>query len=115
MNVIIVVIITILVGALVTKHNLEMIFEDDFVEFIEYVHGNQYEIPRVYLRDIDNPLEAFNEAEFVKRFRFTKQTVVRCILPLLPEDPANKRGLPVPIVHKATIALRFYATNSFQV
>nr|CAD7394179.1 unnamed protein product [Timema cristinae] len=53
-------------------------------------------------------------AEFIRRFRFSKDTVVNVIVPLLAGPNQNARGLPVPPLIKVITALRFYGTGSFQ-
>ncbi|XP_018374684.1 PREDICTED: uncharacterized protein LOC108768661 [Trachymyrmex cornetzi] len=72
--------------------------------------------PKRYLRDKQNPFEFFNEREFKKRFRFSKDSVMFGILPLIEEGLAkiNNRGLPISPVLQLLICLRFYATASFQ-
>ncbi|KYN05317.1 hypothetical protein ALC62_03753 [Cyphomyrmex costatus] len=70
-----------------------------------------------YIRDGQNPFEFFNEREFKKRFRFSKNSVMFGILPLIEEGFAKiyNRGLPISPVIQLLICLRFYATASFQV
>ncbi|XP_063238822.1 putative nuclease HARBI1 [Bacillus rossius redtenbacheri] len=92
------------------------IVDDEFVKFVRYARDVPYNPPpRKYLRDGDNPLECFSDEEFVKRFRFTKETVIGTIVPLVAADNGDKRGLPVPAIVKVTTALRFYGSNSFQI
>lgn len=73
--------------------------------------------PKRYIRDNQNPFEFFNEQEFKKRFRFSKNSVIFGILPLVEEGLAkiNNRGLPISPILQLLICLRFYATASFQV
>lgn len=70
-----------------------------------------------YIRDGQNPFEFYNEWEFKRRFRFTKESVMFRILPLIEEGLAknNNRGLPISPVLQLLICLRFYSTASFQV
>lgn len=77
----------------------------------------QIRMPKRYIRDNQNPFEFYNEWEFKRRFRFTKDSVMFGILPLIEEglSKINNRGLPIPIVLQLLISLRFYATASFQV
>ncbi|XP_071577363.1 putative nuclease HARBI1 [Temnothorax nylanderi] len=72
--------------------------------------------PKRYIRDNQNPFEFFNEQEFKKRFRFSKDSVIFGILPLVEEGLAkiNNRGLPISPILQLLICLRFYATASFQ-
>jgi len=73
--------------------------------------------PKRYLRDYQNPFEAYNDWEFKKRFRFAKNSIMFGILPLIEEglSKINNRGLLVTPVFQLLITLRFYATASFQV
>lgn len=77
----------------------------------------QIRAPKKYIRDGQNPFEFFNEQEFKRRFRFSKNSVMFGILPLIEEGLAkiNNRGLPISPVIQLLICLRFYATASFQV
>jgi len=77
----------------------------------------QIRAPKRYIRDKENPFEFFNEEEFKKRFRFSKDSIMYGILPLVEEGLAkiNNRGLPISPVLQLLICLRFYATASFQV
>lgn len=73
--------------------------------------------PKRYIRDAQNPLEFHSEEEFRQRFRFSKDTVQNYILPRI-EEPLRKdsnRGLPIAPMFQLLLALRFYATASFQV
>ncbi|KYN00539.1 Putative nuclease HARBI1, partial [Cyphomyrmex costatus] len=72
--------------------------------------------PKRYIRETPNPFEFFNENEFKRRFRFSKNSVMFGILPLVEEGLAkiSNRGLPVAPVLQLLICLRFYATASFQ-
>lgn len=57
--------------------------------------------PKRYIRDGQNPFEFYNEWEFKRRFRFKKESVMHCILPLIEEGliKVNNRGLPIaPVI-----------------
>jgi hypothetical protein len=85
-------------------------------DFARYAMEEPYEyIGRMYLRDRQNPLEYYSHAEFSMRYRFSKRTVRDVLLPLVEQQPLSNRGLPIPVILKLLIALRFYATGSFQV
>lgn len=73
--------------------------------------------PKKYLRDYQNPFEIYSEWEFKRRFRFSKNSVMYGILPLIEEGLAriNNRGLPISPILQLLICLRFYSTASFQV
>lgn len=73
--------------------------------------------PKRYFRDYQNPFECYSDWEFKRRYRFSKNSVLFGILPLIEEDLAkiNNRGLPISPVLQLLICLRFYSTASFQV
>lgn len=90
----------------------------DFLEFMDYIFDEPYNYPeRRYLRDAENPLEHYDNEEFRKRFRFSKDAVLNVLFPLLfiGQHTNNNRGLPIPPIIQLLIALRFYATGNFQV
>ncbi|CAC5403276.1 HARBI1 [Mytilus coruscus] len=66
-------------------------------------------------RDRTNPLDLYDDLELVKRFRFDRQTILQ-IADLLQEDleSSTLRNHAIPPVMKVLIALRFYASGSFQ-
>ncbi|XP_045497056.1 putative nuclease HARBI1 [Colias croceus] len=75
--------------------------------------------PRVYFRNMFNqdPFDYYGADEFKGRYRFTKHTVENVILPQIEGDihsSVGNRGLPLTARIKLLIALRFYATGSFQ-
>ena len=74
-------------------------------------------VPKRYIRDAQNPFEWWRDIEFLRRYRFSKDGVRYRLLPLV-EDGLSKptqRGLPIAPVLQLLLALRFYATASFQV
>jgi len=77
----------------------------------------QVRIGKRYIRDAQNPFEFYNGREFKKRFRFSKDSVMFGILPLIEDGltKANNRGLPISPVLQLLICLCFYSTASFQV
>ncbi|KAH7978532.1 hypothetical protein HPB49_005808 [Dermacentor silvarum] len=70
---------------------------------------------RPLLKDRQNPMEVYNDAEFSWRYRFSQQAVLRLLemLPLVPKD--NERGHPVPPLLQPLFALQFYGAGNFQV
>lgn len=90
-------------------HDLNL--NDDEVEDI------MMRAPKRYFRDYQNPFEFYNDKEFKRRFRFSKNSVMFGILPLIEEGLAriNNRGLPISPIIQLLICLRFYSTASFQV
>ncbi|XP_063404190.1 putative nuclease HARBI1 [Mytilus trossulus] len=69
---------------------------------------------RVFI-DRTNPLDLYDDLELVERFRFDRQTILQ-ITDLLQEDleSSTLRNHAIPPVMKVFIALRFYASGSFQ-
>lgn len=99
--------------------NLE-IQDIDFIreeEEREEEYNIQIRVPKRYIRDAENPFDLYNEWEFKRRFRFTKDSVMFGILPLIEEGLAkvNNRGLPIPPIIQLLVCLRFYSSASFQV
>jgi hypothetical protein len=98
---------------------------DDFLNFVEYLEYIELEIgniddidnnvPRRYLRNVDDPFELYNENQFFKRYRFPIRVVLETLLELININYTNNRGLPIPIVLQLLTTLRFYATSNFQV
>ncbi|KAH7946835.1 hypothetical protein HPB52_004960 [Rhipicephalus sanguineus] len=87
----------------------------DFADFAERVEAVSQDEAYRYgpslrpvLRDRQNPIEAYNDTEFLCRYRFSKQAAIRLMemLPLHPRD--SERGHPVPPLLQLLIALRFY-------
>jgi nuclease HARBI1 len=66
--------------------------------------------------DRSNPLESLTELEFCMRYRFKKETVLYIFNVILPdlETTALKRGVQIPKILQLLVALRFYATGTFQ-
>lgn len=77
----------------------------------------QVRVVKRYIRDGQNPFEFYNEWEFKRRFRFSKQSVMFGILPLIEGGlrKINNRGLPISPMLQLLVCLRYYATASFQV
>lgn len=91
-------------------------YDQDY-ELVNLVLDDIINIPRRYLRDQMNPFEYFNEEQFKKRYRFSKDVVGVYLLPkvILNLEKPTKRGLPISPQLQLLIALRFYATGCFQV
>nr|CAD7193722.1 unnamed protein product [Timema douglasi] len=75
----------------------DRIFDDDLVDLVE-ASGviDKLSEPKRYLRDAENPVKFYYDREFIRRFRFSKDTVVNVIVPLLTGPNQNAHGLPVP-------------------
>ncbi|KAL6418862.1 hypothetical protein ACFW04_014211 [Cataglyphis niger] len=76
----------------------------------------QIHAPKRQLRDGQNPFEMYNEWEFKRKFRFSKNLVMFGVLPLVEEELAkvNNHSLPIFPVLQLLTRLRFYSTASFQ-
>lgn len=71
---------------------------------------------KCYIRNRINPFIYYSDQEFKQRYRFSKNTVNQIILPeIFDLESLSNRGLPISIDTQLLIALRFYATGSFQV
>ena len=68
-----------------------------------------------HLRDRLNPLEEYDDEDFRLRFRLTKDSVSD-LVKVLDKDLQHqtRRGLPLTPMQQVLIALRFYATGTFQ-
>nr|XP_054921070.1 putative nuclease HARBI1 [Dermacentor andersoni]XP_054921071.1 putative nuclease HARBI1 [Dermacentor andersoni]XP_054921072.1 putative nuclease HARBI1 [Dermacentor andersoni] len=71
-------------------------------------------IPRPALRDRGNPMELYDDQQFLGRYRFTKNAV-RQLLAMVPiRESGDNRGQPVPPMLQLLMALRFYGAGTFQ-
>lgn len=73
-------------------------------------------IDRVF-RDRSDPLQEYSDEEFRIRFRLDKQCVIDLFDSVRDNDflnPSNRLGVVSPM-NRLLIALRFYASGSFQV
>lgn len=97
--------------------NVDEIDIDDLYDENNDEEVRELRVPKRYLRDAHNPFEYYNEVEFKRRYRFSKDVVQHGLLPKVEVGLAkvNNRGLPIPPVMQLLIGLRFYATASFQV
>lgn len=92
--------------------DIEDIDEIDLSDDEDYIRA-----PKRYIRDWINPFEFYDNREFKRRFRFSKQSILYGILPQIENEliRKNNRGLPISPLCQLLICLRFYATGSFQV
>ncbi|XP_066587601.1 putative nuclease HARBI1 [Prorops nasuta] len=75
-------------------------------------------LPKRYCRDYCNPFECYNNEQFKRRYRFSKDCVINILHPLIEsslEGNLNCRGLLINSMHKLLIALQFYGSNCFQI
>ena len=69
----------------------------------------------VRLRDRFNPLEEYDDEAFRLRFRLRKDSVSDLVKILAKDlEHQTRRGLPLTPIQQVLIALRFYATGTFQ-
>ena len=95
---------------MIDRNNQE---DEDMLLFGEYI--DFISIPRK-LRDRSNPLEDFSDSEFRMRFRLSKESVsvvLVGIIDLLRYE--SDRNQAISPINQFLIALRFYASASFQV
>jgi len=96
---------------------------DDFNNFVNYVemvyeYFDEFDveqIPRKYIRNMEDPFEKYNDNTFLKRYRFPKLIVMDELVDLLGIHYYNNRGLPIPPILQLLTTLRFYATSNFQI
>lgn len=72
-------------------------------------------VPRPWLRDRSNPMEVYDDDEFITRYRFTKQTVIELLAFLPLQASGDNRGLPLTPMLQLLAALRFYGSGTFQI
>ncbi|KAH7940930.1 hypothetical protein HPB49_008165 [Dermacentor silvarum] len=99
--------------------------DDNFAEFVNYLErreeimrGAAYSYaspPRRVLRDRLNPMEVYDDYEFLCRYRFTKRTVQQLLDRLPLRENTDGRGFPVPPLLQLLITLRFYGAGTFQI
>ena len=72
--------------------------------------------PERIIRDRVNPFELFGDAEFVRRFRFSKENVIYIIdLVYYEISPISRRYQDIPPHLQVLIALQYFATGAFQI
>ncbi|KAH7932717.1 hypothetical protein HPB49_001692 [Dermacentor silvarum] len=84
----------------------------------DIVFGAVYALPRVprrLLRDRENPMELYNNQQFLLRDRCSKETARELLLLLPLEVSENNRGLPLSPMLQLLLALRFYGAGAFQI
>lgn len=75
----------------------------------------KYEKPAKYLKDKTNPMEICDDEEFLKMYRFNKNTVKDITdMIMYGLSTCNNRGQPVPPVVKLCIVLRYLATGNLK-
>ncbi|XP_049520650.1 putative nuclease HARBI1 [Dermacentor silvarum] len=99
--------------------------DDNFAEFVNYLDRHEEilsgaafsyaSLPRRVPRDRLNPMEVYDEYEFLCRFRFSKSAVQQLLAMPHLRDNTDGRGLPVPPLLQLLITLRFYGAGTFQI
>ena len=82
----------------------------------EYANRRNIHVRQIRrLRDRFDPLEGFDGEDFRLRFRFRKDSVID-LVKILDKDLQHqtRRGLPLTPMQQVLIALRFYATGTFE-
>ena len=82
----------------------------------DYANQHNVHVQRVrHLRDRFNPLEEYDDEDFRLHFGLSKDSVSD-LAKILDEDLQHqtRRGLPLTPMQQVLIALRFYATGTFQ-
>jgi len=92
-------------------------FGDENDEYDDEDDEHVGRLPKRYIRDGENPFVFYDDVQFKRRHRFSKDAVTNVILPLINValSKNNNRGLPIAPVIQLLVCLRFYATSSFQV
>ena len=88
----------------------------DYVQVAWYANLARWTMHREHVfRDRVNPLDQFDDIDFQRRYRFTRETTLYLINMLIP-DLVFVYGHPNDITpaQQVCLALRFYATGSFQ-
>lgn len=98
--------------------------DDDFAQFVDCVNRSEeisngtayaYASPsRRIFRDRLNPMETYDDHEFLCRYRFTKSAVKKLLAVLPVQENADGRGIPLPPLMQLLISLRFYGAGTFQ-
>ena len=72
-------------------------------------------VERRLLNDRSNPLEEYNDSQFVQRFRLSKESFHELLELIGPDlQRRRRRSNSLNTIEQLGIALRFYASGSFQ-
>ena len=77
-------------------------------------HNNIIRIIEHPIKDWMNPLEAYSNVKFKRKFRFEKEVVRNVLLPLVGDSLESHSGKYLSPLIQLMVALRFFASNSFQ-
>lgn len=91
-------------------------FMMEYLDLIDRIDTVDLLVRQRALRDRIDPISNFSDNEFFDRFRFPKDVVLSQILPLVSTEleSTTERNHPAPPIIQLLIALRFYATNDFE-
>ncbi|XP_077490941.1 uncharacterized protein LOC144101647 [Amblyomma americanum] len=99
--------------------------DDSFSEFVDFVRRAEdvtsdeacsFVHPlRRNLRDRQNPIQVYNNQEFLARYRFSKAAVLELLSMLPLHWNTDGRGCPVPPLLQLLVTLPFYGAGAFQV
>lgn len=100
-------------------------YDDSLVELIEFIecldradeiNADALEhIPPRVVRDRGNPMEEYNDSEFLRRYRFSKRAVQQLLAKLPLRENTDARGCPLPPLLQLLVVLRFYGAGTFQI
>uniref|UniRef100_A0A8D9AYH6 Nuclease HARBI1 n=1 Tax=Cacopsylla melanoneura TaxID=428564 RepID=A0A8D9AYH6_9HEMI len=93
---------------------------DEFDQFLAHYRENEYDLvraPKRYLRDPGNLLEYFDDDQFFRRYRFSKDVVVNVIFPLVRNilETDTMQGVIQPPMTRLLAVMQFYASGNFQI
>ena len=90
---------------------------DNYIERLRKADNEHYQVPRINLVDRENPMEVYEEVDFIERHLLKKETILELMELLFDEGdiPVTDRGCPVPSLYQLLSALRYFTTGSFQI
>ena len=87
----------------------------DLIDLLEYMEDDGHRELKKYLVDVKNPLEYYCDEDFIKRYRFSKKTVLYLHGIIKQDDELDTRCNGLPSLLQLVCALRFYAAGHFQI
>ena len=89
----------------------------EYLDRLDRIAQHSLHTQRIF-RDRNDPFDVLDDREFLKRYRFTKNTT-RYIIAQVEQDGKlvryTKRHFSVPVHFQVLVALRLYATGTFQI
>lgn len=86
----------------------------EVLELIQLVEEQYSTVPKKYLADIQNPLEKYNDKDFNRRFRFSKEAFLQLYSIIKDDVEIDCRAHALPPLLQLACGLRFFATGHFQ-